>query len=232
MPVVADELWKNPGNPGMIVVTSHAAVEADGRLYMNYGLGSEAVRRIPDIEIQCGQQVQNHLVNGYYGFLPVRPSRPDQKIIGFGLFQTRYHWSDPPAPELIHYSMECLRRYTEENAQMKIRMNFPGIGEGGLPVDEVSPLLIPLPVTVTICHQGEVQKSVPTSFPGFKSLYLQVERMLQEGRFHQAVEHLMNNGFDIQSAMEQTRAVERLMRERAESEAQRSLRKRSSVYTG
>jgi hypothetical protein len=221
MPVVQDTLWKHPGNPGMIVVTCHAAVAEDGRLVMEIGEAGEAARRIPGIELQCGQEVLCHAVDGVYGFLPVRPSKPEDRIIGFGLFQTQVNWDEPPDVELIRYSMDCLRRFTEMNNRVKIRMNFPGVGSQGLDVDEVAPLLLPLPQTVTVCHQGEVQPSMPANFPGFKAIYVEVERMLQEGRHNQAVEFLIKNGFDIQSAMNQVNAVQRILTERAEKEAER-----------
>jgi hypothetical protein len=220
MPVIQDELWKNPGNPGMIVVTSHAVVDEDGRLFMGYGVGKEAVRRIPEIEIQCGREVSFHTTGGLYGFLPIRSPKPQERIIGFGLFQTRIQWDDAANLEIIQHSMERLRQYTEENASLKIRMNFPGIG-GGLTVEEVSPVLIPLPPTVTICHQGEVQRTVPDNFIGFKEIYLQVEEMLQEAHYNRAVEYLLGHGYDIQSAMEQVNAVERCLHERQNRENQR-----------
>lgn len=220
MPVVQDELWKRPGNPGMIVITSHASVGEDGRLFLGYHAGREALRRIPDIERQCGQAVLAGAVDGIYGFLPVRPPRPDQRIVGFGLFQTHLNWNQSADLELIRYSMECLRRYARENAEMKIRMNFPGLGEGGLEADDVAPLLLPLPESVTICHQGELPRSIPGSFPGFKSLYQQVVNLLQEGRSQQAVRFLMNHGFDIQSAMDQVNAVERCLKDKNAREAE------------
>jgi hypothetical protein len=206
----------------MIVVTSHASITEDGRLYMGYGQAQEAIKRIPDIDYQCGSLVQAHAVNGVYGFLPVRPPRPKDRIIGFGLFQTQVHWDETADPELIKYSMDCLRQFTQTHANTRIRMNFPGLGEGGLVADEIAPLLLPLPQTVTICHKGEIQKSYPMSFSGFKTLYLKVEHMLQEGRFNQAVEFLIGNGYDIQSAMDQVRAVQRVLKEGAEKEAKRA----------
>jgi hypothetical protein len=203
----------------MIVVSGHASVQEDGRLFLGYEPAREATRRIPGIEQQCAQEVLANAVNGIYGFLPIRPSRPEQRIIGFGLFQTRINWEGSPDPELIKYSMECLRHYTETHSNLKIRMNFPEIGHGGLSVDDVAPLLLPLPPTVTVCHRGEVQASTPTSFPGFKTIYLQVERMLQDGQYNQAVEFLMKSGFDIQSAMNQVNAVQRCLRERNDRES-------------
>jgi hypothetical protein len=178
--------------------------------------------------------VLKYAVDGVYGFLPVRPSRPEERLIGFGLFQTRFHWDETPDPELIRYSMECLRAYTEQNSELRVRMNFPEIGEGGLDADTVSPLLLPVPSSVTICHQGEVQQSGPVNFLGFKELYLEVERMLLEGRFNSSVEYLIHHGYDIQSAMEQVRAVERCMRERNDAETRRvrEWRRNHSIRAG
>ncbi len=219
MPVIQDDLWKNPGHPGMIVVTSHATLLQDGRLFMSYGISKEAVRRIPEIELQAGRAVAAHASDGLYGFLPVRPPRPQDKIIGFGTFQTRLQWEDKSDLGIIQNSMACLREFAEANSEVKIRMNFPGI-QGGLTVEEVSPLLIPLPPNVTICHQGEVQRTVPDNFIGFKELYLQVEGLLQEGQYNRAVEFLMAHGYDIQSAMDQANAVERCLRERRDARRQ------------
>jgi hypothetical protein len=223
MPVVQDELWKNPGNPGMIVISSHASLQENGRLFMSYGEALEAVKRIPEIEALCGRAVSDHAVEGVYGFLAVKPPRPKERKIGFGLFQTCVHWNEGSDLQILQYSMDCLRQYLENQPEIKVRMNFPGISDG-LSVDEVSKVLVPLPPTITICHQGEVPRSMPTSFTGFKELYLQVEEMLLEGRFSQAVEHLIGHGYDIQSAMDQVNAVERLMRERKDREMRRTAR--------
>lgn len=220
MPVVEDRLWKNPGNPGMIVVTSHASVMEDGKLYLGYGEAREAIKRIPDIEYECGHKVIAQAMDGVYGFLPVRPSRPAERIVGFGLFQTQRSWEESADPDLIKYSMECLRHFAAENSDLKIRMNFPGVEEGSLSVDEVAPLLLPLPPTVTVCHHGEVQRSMPSNFTDFKTIFLQLEDILLNGRADIAAEYLVNHGFDIQSAVEQVNAVDRMIRERREREAE------------
>jgi hypothetical protein len=232
MPVVEDDLWKNPGNPGMIVISSHAFVQEDGRLFLDYSPAVEAKKRIPDIEFQCGAEVLARADNGVYGFLPVRPPLPEKRIVGFGLFQTTVNWNEIPDPDLIKFSMERLRKYSQEHANLKIRMNFPGVGEGGLAVEEVAPLLLPLPETVTVCHKGEILRSVPADFPGFKSIYLQVQGMIVERRSKEAIEYLIQKGFDIQSAMEQVQAVERCMRERGEKEAEHVRQWRSSRSPG
>ncbi len=227
MPVLQDELWKHPGNPGMIVVTSHACVEKDGKLFLGYIPAEEAVRRIPRIEYQCGQEVLAHARDGVYGFLPVRPSRAEERIVGFGLFQTQVDLDGEADSAIIRYSMDGLRLFTEQNPEVKIRMNFPAPHGQDLPVEEISRLLVPLPPTVTICHQGEVQTSIHNDFPGFKNIYIQVESMLQDGHYNEAVEYLMRCGFDIQSAYDQANAVQRIIRERHEREDERYRQKQA-----
>lgn len=214
MPVIKDALWKNPGNPGMIVISSHATVGEDGQLYMGYGEGAEAARRIPGIEQECGVLLAERSENGLYGFLPVRPSRPQEKLIGFGLFQTRLAWNESPDLDIISYSMGCLRDYLQSNPDIRVRMNFPGVGTDGLDPEIVTPVLIPLPENVTVCHQGQVPRSAPDTFIGFKAVYMEVENMLRDGKQNQAVEYLVESGFDLQSAMEQVSAVQRVLKER------------------
>jgi hypothetical protein len=214
MPVIEDVLWKNPGNPGMIVVTSHASLSQDGKLFLGYGEAREAVRRIPQIELECAKMVQKFAQGGVYGFAPIRPSRPDLHLVGFGLFQTHYAWNEAASLDLIQYSMEGLREFAGENPDLRIRMNFPGL-DAGLSADQVAPILLPLPETVTICHKGELPRAVPMYFPGFKNIYLRVETLLLEGRQRQAEQYLVENGFDIQSALEQVNAVQRLLEARS-----------------
>jgi hypothetical protein len=212
----------------MIVVTSHASLMEDGRLYLGYGAAAEATKRIPDIELHCGAQIQEVAREGVYGFLPVMPSQPERRLVGFGLFQTQYSWEEPSDQELIRYSMEGLRAYLRENSDLRVRMNFPTIEQGKQSPDAIASLLLPLPDTLTVCHQGEIQRAYPENFPGFKAIYLQVERLLLGGNHNLAVEYLVRNGFDMQSAFEQVSAVQRCIRERQDREADHVRQYRSS----
>lgn len=215
MPVVETALWKHPGNPGMIVVTSSASLDEEGRLYMRYGEGLEATRRIPEIEVQAGRKVKTRLKNGIYGFLPVRPSRPKAQVVGFGLFQTRHDWDEPDDPELIRRSMDRLRHYLGRHSGLKIRMDFPGLNSG-LEAEDVALLLEPIPDAVTLCHQGEVAPHAPYGMTGAKELYILVERWVMEGRFSFAVDYLVDQGYDRKDAAAQVASVQREIRERAE----------------
>jgi hypothetical protein len=216
MPVIQDELWKNPGHPGMIVVTANASILEDGRLFMEYGEAMEATRRIPGIALQCANEVSTYAVDGVYGFLPVRPSRPLEKKIGFGILQTRREWNECPDLELIQYSLECLCEYSNANKSLKIRMNYPGISSGCLSAEEVAPLLLRLPSSVTVCGPVEPASLSPFGLSGAKELFLLVERWLQEGRFNYAVEFLVENGYEYPDALEQVSAVQRQLRGQAD----------------
>jgi hypothetical protein len=218
MPVVEDILWKHPGHPGMIVITAHATIDQRGRLVMHHGPAKEASRRIPGIEAQCAEKILSTAVDGIYGFLPVRPPRPEEKIIGFGLFQTQHTLDDEADPEMIHMSLERMKSYLSEFPRLKVRMNYPGLAEG-LPVEDVAPILTALPASVTLCHNGEVPPQIQIGYTGAKDLFLMVERWLGEGRFNYAVDYLIENGYDRATAVEQVSAVKRTLQEQAEQDA-------------
>jgi hypothetical protein len=111
--------------------------------------------------------------------------------------------------------MELLREFAYANINTRIRMSYPGLDDG-LDSSALTEVLLPLPPTVTLCHRGDLPRIVPDSFPGFKNIYLSVEKLVQDGRFNLAVEYLVQHGFDLQSAMEQASAVQRLLQARLE----------------
>jgi hypothetical protein len=218
MTLVAEPLWKHPGNPGMIVLSAHAATRPDGRLPLTYGELQEAARRIPELEQQCGHALHDAGAGGgIFGFLPVRPPQPERGRIGLGLFQTRLAPDLPAQPDLITASVEALSAYLRAQPGLRVRMPLPGASDaapgGDLDVATVTPLLAGLPPQVVICHPGAVLTAPPLDFPGFKALYLQIERLLQNSQGREAIEILLGAGFDLAAAHDQVRAVERLLTE-------------------
>ncbi len=148
------QLWQDPGNPGMLVVTTNNFVTRSGNLVMGTGAAKEAADRIPGIEKECGNAV---LENGSrYGFLEVRPPRPEEGERGkrgFGIFQTKNDPQKPSDLSLIKNSVEKLNEYARSHPDVQIRMNYPGIGYGRLKRKDVEPLLMVLPENVTICYR-------------------------------------------------------------------------------
>ena len=167
--IVREELWRHPGFPGMIVVTTNATIRYAGSLVMGCGAALQAVKRIPGIDMECGQAVKaaidRSVLNyqlagepapsqyawaGYY-FLAVRHPKPKEMKVGFGIFQVKVHYSQRAELELIRRSTSMLDKYARHHSGTQIRMNYPGIGAGRLPRGKIEPLLKKLPDNVTIC---------------------------------------------------------------------------------
>jgi len=184
--IVQEELWKHPGFPGMIVLTTNATVTEKGLLIMGRGAALQAKRRIPDIDRECTKIIRNatrsiwsypaphgemaqeayyqecamededyyHGV-GYY-FRVVR--EPIEDKIGFGIFQVKVHFRNRAELELIRRSASILCDYANQNLNTQIRMNYPGIGAGRLPMHDIEPLLEILPENVTICYKERKER--------------------------------------------------------------------------
>jgi predicted NAD-dependent protein-ADP-ribosyltransferase YbiA (DUF1768 family) len=150
--IVAEELWRDPGNPGMIVVTTNAIVQANGALVMGSGAALEAVVKIDGIAKECGEAVLKH--GSRYGFIEVREPKPDEGSRGkrgFGILQTKFNYKERSDLSLVQYSLGKLAEYAQAHPDVKIRVNFPGIGSGRLKREQVEPLLAGLPDNVTVC---------------------------------------------------------------------------------
>lgn len=158
--IVQENLWKNPGLPGMIVVTSNATLKkGNGALVMGRGAAFEATVKIPGIALECGKKVEKAIAamqqkfghaERKYGFVIVRP--PTEERVGFGLFQVKYEFSLPALVPLIHFSANVLASYAYLYPGVGIRLNYPGVGNGHLPAWLVRPHLEILPNNVTICR--------------------------------------------------------------------------------
>jgi len=158
LPVIKNELWKAVSGPAIYAVTTSASITKDGRLVMGRGAALQAVQRIPGIAYEAAQAIitsreqAGHLPHIPYGFLIVRPPRPEEGKYGFGIFQVKDHWERAADLNIISCSMACLRYYAHSNPDITIRMNYPGIGYGKLFISSVAPLLTDLPKNVYIFY--------------------------------------------------------------------------------
>jgi hypothetical protein len=71
----------------------------------------------------------------------------------FGIFQVKYNFRDMASVELIRRSVEDLKVFVTSSDTIMVKMNFPGIGYGGLTKETVMPLLDILPWYVKICYR-------------------------------------------------------------------------------
>jgi hypothetical protein len=82
-----------------------------------------------------------------YGYLRIRTIGHDTHL---GIFQTKREYAHKSHADLIIRSCDDLRKDAEAHPHIEFRVNFPGIGYGGLAREEVLPLLSVLPENVLV----------------------------------------------------------------------------------
>ncbi len=158
MPITRGELWQTVPHPAIYVITTNASINKKGELVMGRGAALQATQRIPGIAKEAAEIITYrlgllHREGKDYGFVVVRQPRPEEEKYGFGVFQVKKTWDRPATIPLISMSMNILRMYALSKRSLTIRMNYPGIGFGGLPKGQVSLLLQDLPENLHIFYK-------------------------------------------------------------------------------
>jgi hypothetical protein len=156
--IVKEELFRLVDLPALYIVTTNGVVTRNGALVMGAGAAKQLVQRAPGIDEEAGAFVVHSGVPQagrpgvyQYGFLAIRSPLADK--VGIGIFQTKYEWQHNSHLPLIDLSVSGLVRYAYDNPRVSIRMNYPGIGLGGLTKEQVEPILDVLPQNVTVCYR-------------------------------------------------------------------------------
>lgn len=170
MPIKKEELFTAVDHPAMYIVTTNATITQSGKLVMGRGAARELRDKIKGIDREAAQTLIDKVgplaqvltPNFIYGYTSVRPPRKDEdgeNKYGIGLFQVKYHFKDAADIALIVNSMKQLRGLCQLfNGDMALlhvnfRMNYPGIGNGGLERDYVEQFIHPIPDNLTICYR-------------------------------------------------------------------------------
>ena len=147
------DLWA-PG-ADLIIVTANAMLRQDGALVMGRGAAFQATKRYSkEIQFLAGNAIHNICGSGgYYGFIEL-----DLSTVGhdtrLGLLQVKYNWFDTADLGLITQSVSKLTKVATSMPHRIFRVNYPGIGNGRLSVEEVQPILEGLPENVEVVHKG------------------------------------------------------------------------------
>lgn len=127
-------------NAEILLFTSNSVKNSKGELIMGKGNALAFKKQFPFLPLVIGDLIKEEL----YGFIEV----PN---CGLGCFQTKIHWSNPSTVEIIKFSTEKLLIWMDDNKYTDtIAMPFPGIGNGGLRKEEVTPIISSLPDNVSI----------------------------------------------------------------------------------
>lgn len=136
--------------PNRYFVTTNAVVTPAGKLVMGCGAAKALAERYADAAQLFGAHIG--VITDLQGVAPAECTYGLLTPLGrpFGAFQVKHHFRDPACPLLIQVAVSLLSRYALSAPHSIFYLNYPGIGAGSLSVDEVSPLLQPLPDNVHI----------------------------------------------------------------------------------
>ena len=146
------DMWAAWEESDLFLITANASFTAAERLVMGRGIARQALDRFPGLDKALAKTLRTP--GRRYGLL-VSPRWPQAKL---GLFQTKLRYWEDAAPELIRLSAEMLLAWLEGHPGVRVDLNFPGIGNGRLPIGVVRPIIEVLPsnVHVWLRDGGEV----------------------------------------------------------------------------
>jgi hypothetical protein len=125
-------MFDHVGDYDLFLVTTNSYIKKDGTLVMGRGAAKEAAKKWPHLPKALGDTI---LPLGTYGVRVTddHSSSPTR----LGAFQVKRHWHDNANLDLI--ALSCIK--LTEYGEIKIALNFPGIGNGGLDQEKVKPIL-------------------------------------------------------------------------------------------
>jgi hypothetical protein len=144
---VTGDLWSEDGKANLLLVTTNAYVKNNGCLVMGRGAAKEMVDRYPQISLSFGCAIQPNpgrsSIAMEYLILTTDQDhlsgRPGPVPTLYGAFQVKHHFRDKASLKLIRKSAERLAEIAPDG--IRIAMNYPGIGNGGLLKSEVGPII-------------------------------------------------------------------------------------------
>lgn len=146
------DVW---GKTDLFMFTSNPIVNKQGLAVMGRGIAKQLADRIPTIRKDFADKILSdpwHMPSGWFATYDEQP---------VGYFMVKSHWAEPAKLEIIKRSLGSLVDYiTEEvaiweNKDLRIDLNFPGIGNGKLKREDVLPIIQYLPDNVHIWEYGE-----------------------------------------------------------------------------
>jgi len=149
------DMWSVYREADLFLITTNATLKQNGALVMGRGIARQARDRFPGLDLALGRRIQlvcgssaNALRTGLsaYGLL-ISPRWPAAKL---GAFQVKTHYRQTADLHLIARSAEALAVWCEAHPQVRVHLNYPGIGNGRLCHTDVWPLVARLPETVTL----------------------------------------------------------------------------------
>lgn len=150
---VFGNMWSVLDETDLFLFTANATIKNNGALVMGRGMARRVRDRFPGIDKKIGEEIRRTCgAQGRYGLLVSNQwrKRYAEDKMSMGAFQVKRHFRDQASVALIEYAADGLKRFVRENPGLRIDLNYPGIGNGGLTPSVVEPLLRSVPDTVHI----------------------------------------------------------------------------------
>lgn len=133
------DMWSAYDEADLVLVTTNCTIRRDGQLVMGRGAAKQAKERFPQVPVAYGKAI-SELDHPSYGIMTPQDVGLDNCKVG--IFQVKMHFRNQADLSLIRLSCLGLReRVRTKQITGTIHMNYPGIGNGGLPVSKVSAIL-------------------------------------------------------------------------------------------
>lgn len=142
------DMWQAYADPNsMFCITTNSTIKGNGELVMGRGIALQTKRYISVAPLQLGKIIRN---NGFelkvYGLIVIR-LRHD---FYFGAFQVKTLFRHQADVDIIRNSTNRLNEWCKTHNDIEINLNYPGIGNGKLPISIVEPIISILPDNVRI----------------------------------------------------------------------------------
>lgn len=133
------DMWDAFGK-GIFMITTNPIRRKDGAVVMGRGIALQAKTKYPQLPFDFGERlVESEFRNigmiGEYDNVPV------------WWFMVKDHWANNADLMIINQSVELLQHIKKD---IRVDLNFPGIGNGKLKKEDVLPLLEDLPDNIHV----------------------------------------------------------------------------------
>jgi hypothetical protein len=127
----------------LFLFTANSTVNA-GKLVMGAGFALQVKERWPGIDLAIGKMIEDKKNFG----LMISANWPTKKV---GAFQTKTHWKLSSSKDVVKNSTAMLKKWAAEtHPESRVDLNFPAIGLGGMPYNDVLEIVSELPQNVNL----------------------------------------------------------------------------------
>jgi hypothetical protein len=139
-PVIGDMFNAHWERCDALLVTTNAHKRTDQSIVMGRGAAKQLALKIDGIDVDLGRQIE-HLKPYGIVWSKFEIEDGDWVVPNIGAFQVKRSFKDKASLDLIERSCVMLDKWCRAHPKAKVRLNYPGIGNGGLSEAEVRPIL-------------------------------------------------------------------------------------------